>query len=148
MSYAVKAWKTGEQVAELKTGDISIEPGAEAVITQTIKIPRAHLWWPEDPFLYVLETSTDGDSVQTRFGMREFHFDPATKRAYLNGRIYYLRGSNIALHRFFEDPASSNLPWDDAWVRRLLGTVPKQMHWNYFRFTIGPVPQHWLERLR
>ena len=145
ISYAVKAWKTGEKVAELKTGDISIEPGAEKVITQTIKIPRAHLWWPEDPFLYVIETSTDGDSVQTRFGMREFHFDPATKRAYLNGRIYYLRGSNIALHRFFEDPASNNLPWDDAWVRRLLGTVPKQMHWNYFRFTIGPVPQHWLD---
>jgi len=145
ISYAVKAWKTGEQVAELKAGDISIDPGAESVITETIGIPRAHLWSPEDPFLYVLETSTDGDSAETRFGMREFHFDPVTKRASLNGRVYYLRGSNIALHRFFEDPLSGDLPWDDAWVRRLLGTVPKEMHWNYFRFTIGPVPQHWLD---
>jgi hypothetical protein len=145
ISYNVKTWKTGEQVAELNTGDISIEPGAEKVITQTIRIPHAHLWWPEDPFLYVLETSTGGDSMQARFGMREFHFDPVTKRAYLNGKVYYLRGSNIALHRFFEDPRSGNLPWDDAWVRRLLGTIPKQMHWNYFRFTIGPVPQHWLD---
>ncbi len=145
LSYAIKTWKTGEQVAALKTEDISIEPGEEKVLTQTIKIPHAHLWWPEDPFLYVLETQTGGDSVQTRFGMRELRFDPVTKRAYLNGRPYYLRGSNIALHRFFEDPQSDNLPWDDAWVRKLLGTIPKEMHWNYFRFTIGPVPQHWLD---
>jgi hypothetical protein len=145
VSYAIKIWKTGEQVVALKTEDISIEPGEEKVFTQTIKIPHPHLWWPEDPFLYVLEANTSGDSVQTRLGMRELRFDPDTKRAYLNGRAYYLRGSNIALHRFFEDPLSGNLPWNDAWVRRLLGTVPKEMHWNYFRFTIGPVPQHWLD---
>jgi len=30
-------------------------------------------------------------------------------------------------------------------VRRLLGEIPKQMHWNYFRFCIGPVPDRWLE---
>ena len=145
ISYAIKTWKAGEQVAAFKVEHVSLEPGGEKVITQTIKIPHAHLWWPEDPFLYVLEMSTGGDSVQTRFGMRELRFDPVTKRAYLNGKAYYLRGSNIALHRFFEDPLSGDLPWDDAWVRRLLGTVPKQMHWNYFRFTIGPVPQHWLD---
>ena len=36
--------------------------------------------------------------------MREFRFDTATRRAYLNGKPYFLRGSNITLHRFFEDP--------------------------------------------
>ncbi len=145
LSYLVKTWKTGEQVAAMKMEGVSLGPGEEKVLTHAIRIPHAHLWQPEDPFLYTLETSTDGDSVQTRFGMREFHFDPVTKRAYLNGKVFYLRGSNIALHRFFEDPLSGNLPWNDAWVRRLLGTVPKEMHWNYFRFTIGPVPQHWLD---
>ncbi len=145
LSYVVKTWKTDEQVATSGVDGISIEPGGEKVVTQTIKIPHAHLWWPEDPFLYVLETRAGGDSVQARFGMRELHFDPVTKRAYLNGRVYYLRGANIALHRFFDDPPSGGLPWDDAWVRRLLGTIPKEMHWNYFRFTIGPVPQHWLD---
>ncbi|MGA3268023.1 MAG: glycoside hydrolase family 2 TIM barrel-domain containing protein [Verrucomicrobiota bacterium] len=145
LSYAVKAWKTGEPVAATNAETDSLQPGEEKVLIQTIKIPQAHLWCPEDPFLYVLETGTGGDRVQTRFGMRELRFDPATQRAYLNGRVYYLRGSNIALHRFFEDPECGNLPWDGAWVRRLLGTVPKEMHWNYFRFTIGPVPQHWLD---
>lgn len=43
--------------------------------------------------------NTIGDSVSTRFGMREFRFDAATKRAYLNGKVYFLRGSNITLHR-------------------------------------------------
>jgi hypothetical protein len=37
------------------------------------------------------------------------------------------------------------LPWDDAWVRKLLGDLPKKMHWNYFRFCIGPVPDRWLD---
>ncbi len=145
LSYVVKTWKTGELVATSRVEGISIEPGGEKVVMEEIKIPHAHQWWPEDPFLYILETRTDGDSMQTRFGMRELHFDPANKRAYLNGRVYYLRGGNIALHRFFFDPVSDALPWDSAWVHRLLGTIPKQMHWNYFRFTIGPVPQHWLD---
>ena len=124
---------------------VALDPGEEKVVTQTITIPDAHLWSPEDPFLYVLETSTGGDSVTTRFGMREFRFDAATKRAYLNGKVYYLRGSNITLHRFFEDPLCQDLPWNEAWVRKLLGDLPKKMHWNYFRFCIGPVPDRWLD---
>jgi hypothetical protein len=59
--------------------------------------------------------------------------------------VYYLRGSNITLHRFLEDPACRDLPWNERWVRRLLGELPKQMHWNYFRFCIGPVPDRWLD---
>ena len=77
--------------------------------------------------------------------MREFRFDTATKRAYLNGRPYFLRGSNITLHRFFEDPESGTLPWDEAWVRKLLVDLPKKLHWNAFRFCIGPVPDRWLD---
>ena len=30
-------------------------------------------------------------------------------------------------------------------MRRLLGEIPKKMHWNSFRFCIGPVPDRWLE---
>ena len=127
------------------TENVSLQPGEEKTFLQTIKIPNARLWSPEDPSLYILESSTGGDSVRTRFGMREFRFDAATKRAYLNGKVYYLRGSNITLHRFFEDPLCKDLPWNEAWVRKLLGDLPKKMHWNYFRFCIGPVPDRWLE---
>lgn len=143
--HRVKSWKGQQQLVETPPQSVSLQPGDEQQLTQTIPIPNAHLWSPEDPFLYVLDTSTTGDSVSTRFGMREFHFDPVTKRAYLNGKVYYLRGSNITLHRFFEDPKCAALPWNERWVRRLLGDLPKQMHWNYFRFCIGPVPDRWLE---
>jgi hypothetical protein len=145
LSHAVKTWKGRKKVASSAPEAVTLQPGEERVFTQTIKIPEAHLWSPEDPFLYFVESSTGGDSVTTRFGMREFRFDAATKRAHLNGKVYYLRGSNITLHRFFEDPLCQDLPWKDAWVRRLLGDLPKKMHWNYFRFCIGPVPDRWFD---
>ena len=37
------------------------------------------LWSPEDPFLYTLEADSGADTFRTRFGMREFKFDPATR---------------------------------------------------------------------
>lgn len=125
--------------------EVQVSAGATLLVKQTVPIPSAHLWSPEDPFLYTLETATSGDSTSTRFGMREFRFDTATRRAYLNGRPYFLRGSNITLHRFFEDPQVGTLPWDEHWLHRLLVDLPKQLHWNSFRFCIGPVPDRWLE---
>ena len=83
--------------------------------------------------------------ASTRFGIREFRYDTPTKRAYLNGKVYFLRGSNITLHRFFEDPLAGNLVWNETWVRKLLTDIPKRMNWNAFRFCIGPAPDKWLD---
>ena len=140
-----RTWKEGRVVAETRMPALTLRAGEQQVWTQTIQIPNATFWSPENPFLYQLETSTGADNVVTRFGMREFRFDTATKRAYLNGRVYFLRGSNITLHRFFEDPRCGYLPWQEAWVRKLLVELPKRLHWNSFRFCIGPVPDRWLE---
>ena len=138
-------WKSKVVSSDKVITEISVPAGETRTLTQTVPIPKAHLWTPEDPFLYSVSTVTDGDSLDTRFGMREFRFDTVTQRAYLNGRPYFLRGSNITLHRFFEDPESGSLPWKEAWLHRLLVEIPKQMHWNAFRFCIGPVPDRWLE---
>ena len=124
---------------------IDVAAGVTVTVKQTVALRQSHLWSPEDPFLYAVETTTSGDSVETRFGMREFRFDTPTRRAYLNGKPYFLRGSNITLHRFFEDPDVGTLPWNEAWLKRLLVDIPKSMHWNAFRFCIGPVPDRWLE---
>jgi hypothetical protein len=132
-------------VAAARLEPLTLAPGESRAVRQSVAIPSPRLWSPEAPFLYVLETTTGGDSLKTRFGMREFRFDTATRRAYLNGRPYFLRGSNITLHRFFEDPESGTLPWDEAWVRGLLVDLPKRMSWNAFRFCIGPVPDRWLD---
>ncbi|MBZ5584849.1 MAG: hypothetical protein LAQ30_22090 [Acidobacteriia bacterium] len=124
---------------------VRLGAGETQTVLQTMAVPNARLWTPEQPNLYTLATSTGGDSISTRFGMREFRFDTATKRAYLNGKIYFLRGSNITLHRFFEDPASRDLVWNEKWVRKLLIEIPRRLNWNAFRFCIGPVPDFWLD---
>ncbi len=138
-------WKSRAAASEKIETEVEVPAGGVKAVTQNVSVPNAHLWTPEDPFLYQVATSTAGDDVITRFGMREFRFDTVTQRAYLNGRPYFLRGSNITLHRFFEDPDVGTLPWDEAWLHRLLVEIPKQLHWNAFRFCIGPVPDRWLE---
>jgi hypothetical protein len=144
VTHRVRAWPDGSP-GQPATATATLAPGASVSVRQQVPVPSARLWTPETPFLYLVETATAGDEVTTRFGMREFRFDTATRRAYLNGQPYFLRGSNITLHRFFEDPLSRALPWDEAWVRRLLVDLPKELHWNTFRFCIGPVPDRWLD---
>jgi hypothetical protein len=139
----VKTWKGGRAVGQPAVEHLSMAAGESKTVRQTIHIPDAILWSPDNPFLYTLDTTSGGDSSTVRFGMRELHFDG--QRAILNGKPIYLRGASITLHRFFGDPNSAELPWDDAWVRNLLVEIPKRMHWNGFRICIGPAPQHWLD---
>ncbi len=141
----VRAWQSETVVSSAQPRTVILGAGESRALTDTIRLPSPKLWSPEEPNLYVLETATGGDTAGTRFGMREFRFDTATRRAYLNGRPYFMRGSNITLHRFFEDPKSGTLPWNEEWVRKLLIEIPHQMHWNSFRFCIGPVPDRWLD---
>jgi beta-galactosidase len=145
VTHQVTAWNDRRVVARGAPEKVSLGAGEERVLSQTIRISNPILWTPETPFLYLLDTTTEGDRATTRFGMREFRCDTVTRRALLNGRAYFLRGSNITLHRFFEDPLSGSLPWDEKWVRRLLVDIPRKMHWNSFRFCIGPVPDKWLD---
>jgi len=145
VSQQVHEWKSNTPASARVETQVSLAAGETVTVTQAVPIPHAHLWIPEDPFLYQVVTETNGDTTETRFGQREFRFDTVTQRAYLNGRPYFLRGSNITLHRFFEDPESGTLPWDEVWLQRLLVTIPKQLHWNAFRFCIGPVPDRWLQ---
>ena len=78
-----------------------------------ISLKNPHPWSPEDPFLYTAEVSVEyknqtSDASTKNFGMRDF--ERKGKFFYLNGNKYYLRGSNITLQRFFEDPDCAILP--------------------------------------
>ena len=136
------------EVHEAKSGKLAgktsgrMTPAPEQVLDATVPLANGHLWSPEDPFLYELTVRTSGDEFRMRFGLREFKFDPATGRALLNGQPYPLRGSNITLYRFFEDPDRGDLPWREAWVRLLHRRV-KDMHWNSLRYCIGFPPEAW-----
>jgi hypothetical protein len=145
VKHVVRTWQGNREVAVSGATEVTVASLGTTTTRTRIAIPNASLWSPERPFLYTVESSTSGDRVATRFGMREFRFDTATRRAHLNGKPYFMRGSNITLHRFFEDPSCGRLPWDRAWVRKLLVDIPKKMHWNSFRFCIGPVPDFWMD---
>jgi beta-galactosidase len=138
----VREAKSGKVISTHSTGEISMGKSADETINVLIPTPGFHPWSPESPFLYVLEADTGKDRFETRFGMRTFQFDPKTKTALLNGKPYFMRGSNITLYRFFEDPECGALPWNANWVR-LLHRRMKDMHWNCLRYCIGFPPEAW-----
>ncbi len=143
LTQRVKAWKSGAPIGRSVSQQVSLAAGEHKFVRQTVAMPGAEFWSPDHPFLYVLDTSSTGDSATTRFGMRELHFEG--EKAILNGKPIYWRGASITLHRFFADPDSGQLPWDEAWVQKFLVEIPKRMHWNAFRLCIGPPPQRWLD---
>ncbi len=110
----------------------------------TVKLDGCQLWTPETPFLYDLELSTTGDSKTTRFGMRTFSATKDSGFFLLNDKPYYMRGTNVCIFRFFEDPDRNGLPWDSQWVTKLHNRF-KEMHWNSIRYCIGFPPERWYE---
>ena len=102
------------------------------------------LWSPQEPFLYEVELNIGTDALRARFGMRLFSFDAETGRAVLNGKPYFMRGTNVCVYRFFEDAERGDKPWREEWVRRLHQKF-KGMHWNSIRYCIGLPPEIWYD---
>ncbi len=116
--------------------------------TLDIPFPDFISWSPEKPFLYIANVTLStakglSDKVSRQFGMRDF--TAKGKFFYLNGEKYFLRGTNITLQRFFEDPDCGNLVWDKEWVKKLLVSYPKQLNWNAMRICVGIVPDFWYD---
>lgn len=144
VKFVVREAKSRREAGGLVSGPVSVSRGEETLVEVRIPIAGCRLWSPEEPFLYTVEADSGSDRVRTRFGMREFHFDPASGQAVLNGKPYFLRGSNFTVYRFFEDSECRDLPWKAGWVRRLHERV-KEMHWNCLRYCIGFPPEAWYE---
>ncbi len=115
-----------------------------------MEIPLAGFtnWTPEKPFLYKATAAIKNDNglsdrLDKQFGMRDF--TRKGKFFYLNGEKYILRGTNVTLQRFFEDPDCSNLVWDKEWVKKLLFDMPKKLNWNMMRVCVGIAPDFWYD---
>lgn len=138
----VRETKSRKVVGE---GDCPISVGtsnAEQTGSITISLKNCSLWSPKDPFLYTVEVSSTADNFSTQFGMRSFRLDPDSRRAVLNGNPYFLRGTNVTLLRFFEDPQRGDKPWNEKWIRNLFAKF-RDMHWNSLRLCIGFAPELW-----
>ncbi|MDQ5980059.1 MAG: beta-galactosidase [Verrucomicrobiota bacterium] len=144
VTFVVREAKSGRIAGRITSEPVPLPANAEAAVDVRIPLADCRLWSPEDPFLYRLEADSGADRFTTRFGMREFRFDPVTRQAVLNGRPYFLRGSNFTLYRFFEDDDCRFLPWTESWVRLLHQRV-KDMRWNSLRYCIGFPPEAWYD---
>jgi hypothetical protein len=143
LHFTVREVSTGKVAGE---GDCTIAEGPESERTgsATVNLQGCRLWSPEDPFLYEIEAKGEADVLTARFGMRSFRLDGKTGRAILNGKPYFMRGSNFTIYRFFEDPARGDKPWREEWVRRL-HKAAKDFHWNSVRYSIGFAPEAWYQ---
>ena len=144
ISYLVREVLSKQVVARGEVNENKPVKAGKCTIDFRTKIQNMKLWSPESPFLYELELSTGTDNKVTRFGMRSFSTDSDKGLVLLNGKPYYLRGTNVCIFRFFEDAERAELPWDKQWVTNLHKNF-KEMNWNGMRWCIGFPPEKWYE---
>jgi beta-galactosidase len=144
ISYEVSEARTGKLTGTAKQDGLPFKPNQITKTDVTIPMGDCKLWTPETPFLYELKITTEGDCKRVRFGMRSFRFDKESGRAILNGKPYFMRGTNVCVYRFFEDAVRGDRPWRKEWVRRLHQKF-KSMQWNSIRYCIGFPPEIWYE---
>ncbi|MDR2498575.1 MAG: glycoside hydrolase family 2 [Tannerellaceae bacterium] len=139
--------KSGRIVSQAEA-DAQARRDALSYVETRLAVPEAHPWSPEDPYLYEGELRLYlggqlSDSIRLRFGMRDFGRNG--RNFTLNSSRYYLRGSNITLQRFFEDPDCRDLAWNREWVRKLMIDLPKSVGWNAMRICVGIAPDFWYD---
>lgn len=147
MQVVITEKKTGKSVASFSKM-VNTKRDNITEVTMDIPLKGFTSWTPEAPFLYsaevtILNNKETSDKMSKSFGMRDF--TRKGKFFYLNGSPYILRGTNITLQRFFEDPDCANLAWDRAWVKKLMIDYPKQLNWNAMRICVGVVPDFWYD---
>ena len=147
MEFSVSEKKSGKIVAHQMMEGQAIRDN-RTYFELEIPVEEPVAWSPENPFLYVgevkiFDNSKLTDTYSINFGMRDF--TGKGKFFQLNGRNYFLRGSNITLQRFFEDPDCGDLAWDREWVRRMLIDIPKSINWNAMRICVGIAPDFWYD---
>jgi hypothetical protein len=144
LAYSISERASGRKVVDGAIPVDSLTAGGLALADFTVDMKNAKLWTPASPFLYELTLNTGADEKRVHFGMRSFRFDPARKVALLNEKPYYLRGTNVCIYRFFEDPDRGVLPWDAQWPVTLHERF-KDMHWDIARYCIGFPPERWYD---
>ena len=147
MKFTIKEKISGKIVAEQTLNGLAKRDN-KTYFELKIPVKDPVAWTPETPFLYegevrIYDHDRLADDYTVKFGIRDFY---ANGRSFmLNGSRYFLRGTNITLQRFFEDPDCGNLVWDKEWVKKLLIDIPKSIDWNAMRVCVGIVPDFWYD---
>ena len=133
----------GGEVVAASTRDVGLAGEAGGECEESLVLAGPEYWSPDTPYLYTLRTELrDGSQVvdrcETRFGVREAHFDPM-RGFLLNGEKVILKG--VCNHDDL-GPLGTAL-WDRALDRRLM--MLKQMGCNAIRTSHNPPPPELLD---
>ena len=112
-------------------------------------------WSPELPALGFLQLDLRAvgsneplDRRDVRYGFRSVRWradsDPKKRGFFLNGKRTPLVGSNVTLHRFFEDATLGAFIWDKEWVTAFFEKA-RSLGMNCIRICVGRAPQVWYE---
>ncbi len=151
LTNTLREWKSNQGASNKASTFVTLAAGESKTLEQQVKAKSMQLWTLSSPFLYVADSQIKMndklvDDRATRFGFRHVQWKGGDQRGfYLNGEKTYLRGSNFSLGRFFEDPNAGTLTWNEAWVRKLFTSYPKDYHWNLFRTSLGRMPNFWYD---
>lgn len=106
----------------------------------TLPVPNAHLWTPDDPYLYKLDITLGKDKVKSYFGMRSTGIANVggTPKLTLNGQpIFHL----MQLDQGFYPDGLNTAPSDEALVFDL--QAQKDLGFNSVRKHIKAEPARW-----
>ncbi|MBN1556273.1 MAG: hypothetical protein JXA11_16150 [Phycisphaerae bacterium] len=96
----------GQETKTLPPATVTLPPNGVAIVSQNATWSDPHLWSPDDPYLYYLETTIrEGDEIidrkMTRFGFRQFE---------IRGRRFYLNGERITMRGLWDCPVENLYP--------------------------------------
>ena len=97
----------------------------------SFEIDNAHLWTPEDPYLYPLHIEAGDDKIESYFAMRSFTIekdDNDNMRFFLNHKPYFLMG---VLDQGYWPDGLYTAPSDEALIFDI--TEMKRLHFNMMR---------------
>ncbi|MDR1734647.1 MAG: glycoside hydrolase family 2 [Oscillospiraceae bacterium] len=106
-----------------------------------IFVPNAHLWSPEDPYLYNITFRSGTDTVESYFAMRKFAVATAADgypRLFLNNKPYFHNG---ALDQGYWPDGLLTPPADAAMVYDI--ETAKRLGFNMLRKHIKAEPLRW-----
>ncbi|WP_052684516.1 glycoside hydrolase family 2 [Lentzea aerocolonigenes] len=106
----------------------------------TLPVPDAHLWTPDDPYLYQLDITLGRDRVKSYFGMRSTGITNVggTPKLTLNGKPIF---NLMQLDQGFYPDGLNTAPSDDALVFDL--KAQKDLGFNAVRKHIKAEPARW-----
>jgi hypothetical protein len=113
------------------SNEAGVKEFAPAGYSFSFEIEDAHLWSPEDPYLYPILIEAGDDSVQSYFAMRSFTIEEdntGTKRFFLNHKPYFLMG---VLDQGYWPDGLYTAPSDEALIFDI--TEMKRLHFNMMR---------------